>query len=202
MRTPYLTDVAMQMHQVVREAQAAQSPTVPVPVARFLRDAGWQILNVSVAGRFEATTLFAPRIIAVNTQPSPFAQHFALAHEWIHVQYHAHHMPSSTLAGPYADYLAHPYHDEFEVEANAGAAELLLPYAWFMDTAATLLRRPLRSATDLDAFLASDAARRWAGQAQVTRTVLRYHLVECGWLLPAPIGDIGDIGESAHAVSS
>ncbi len=181
MRTDYLQLVSTCMHHAVRDEMAHHRYAVPVPVESMIRAAGWKIVPVAVstAPRFEAATLFPARIIVVNPHLSACAQRFALAHEWMHVQYHGRHV------SPNLPYHVHPYHDELEVEANAGAAELLLPYEWFMDTAQALLHQPLPTAEALQAFMATPEAARWAHQAQVTRSVLRYHLVDCGWVASA-----------------
>lgn len=177
MRDPYLEQVARCMRVVVRREVAAQGLTVPVPIDTLLRQKGWRIVEIPMPGRTEGVTLFDSRDVFVNQRLSAFAKRFALAHEAIHAQYHAGHAPRGT------DYLnlTYPYHDEMEAEANAGAAELLLPYEWFMDTARTVLGRPLPTAADLRAFLASPEARKWAGQARVTPAVLGYHLQDLGW---------------------
>ncbi|WP_020375113.1 ImmA/IrrE family metallo-endopeptidase [Sulfobacillus thermosulfidooxidans] len=183
MRTPYLTDVANLMHEVVRRTVTFSGDAMPVPIEAWVRQSGWTIVALPVNGRLEGATLFAEHVIVVNQRLSYSAQRFAMAHEWIHARYHTHHATSG--GWPRHD----QYTNELEVEANAGAAELLLPYAWFMETAAQILIHPLRSWTALDTFMRSMEARQWADYAQVTLSVLRYHLIDLGWVQTGAITD-------------
>ena len=164
------------MRIVIRQLAATNRLVVPVPVESLLRQEGWRIVEMTMPLRLEASTLFDYRQILINDRLSSFRQRFALAHELIHAFYHQDHAPRGIAT------LTHGYHDEMEAEANSGAAELLLPYEWFMDMAATLVGSRLRTDDDLRAFLATPEARRWAGKARVTTEVLRYHLEDLGWV--------------------
>lgn len=185
MRSPYLIDTADAMRTVIRQWVATNRFVIPVSVESILRQLGWPVVEMPMPEGLQASTLFDYRTIFINEQLSPLQQRFALAHELIHALYHQHHVPRGVVT------LAHNYHGEMETEANSGAAELLLPYDWFMDTAHSVLGSRLCTLEDLDGFIETSEARRWAGQARVTRQVLRYHLIDLGW-----------VGSDAHALST
>jgi len=175
-RTSYQQEVAQIMQLTVRRRSSAEAWTVPVPIHTLLQRSELWVVEVAVSlPRFEAA--LAPPLVIVNQHLSAFAQRFALAHEGMHAWYHADHWAS--LRHSTADYA-----EVFEIEANAGAAELLLPYEWFNDLAATYVGAQLHAAGDLREFLASPEAKRWAGQARVTVPVLGYHLQDLGWVGP------------------
>ncbi len=159
----------------VRDYVRSQHLTVPVSVDALVRQAGLLIVEAPLRFGLQAslTLLTDPGLIFVNDQLGPFTQRFALAHELIHYWFHH--------AYPLQDFYASPSGHLWETEANAGAAELVLPYDWFMDTAREILGQPLRRPQELAHFLTSPAARHWAGQARVTLPVLSYHLQDLGW---------------------
>lgn len=118
-----------------------------------------------------------PDFVVLNTQYGEFSQRFSLAHELIHLFKHRTHLQGTDSV---AHYRQHPYHAWMELEANAGAAEILLPHEWFMDTATMVVSSALQDVNDLQTFLTTDEARRWAAQARVSIIVLGYHLLDCG----------------------
>lgn len=175
-RTSYQQEVAQAMQQTIRYRSQAASWTVPVPIHTLLRQSELWVVEATISlPRFEAALV--PPLVVVNHALSAFAQRFALAHEAIHAWYHEDHWDQLRRAT--ADYA-----EVFEIEANAGAAELLLPYEWFNDLAATYVGARLHTEGDLREFLASPEAKRWAGQARVTVPVLGYHLQDLGWVGP------------------
>lgn len=115
-------------------------------------------------------------------QDGDFAQRFSLAHDIVHLLKHRRHLTGTTSAHD------HLYHGWMEVEANAGATEMLLPYAWFMDRAQQYVGNPLHTIADLELFLTGAATRRWAAEAEVSLPVLGYHLWDLGWV-GAPIAN-------------
>jgi len=176
MRTTTLSDVALTMRNIMRSYVVQQGITLPVPLEDLVAAARWDVVSLPMPGRLEAAAIFDEQFIVVNPRFSPAAQRFALAHEFVHTQHHARHLTTQW------DYRAHPYSALFEVEANAGAAELLLPYDWFMDHAYDLVGDRLRTQEDVTLFFRTSEARRWAHQAQVTPRVLQYHLIDLGWV--------------------
>lgn len=171
-----LTDVVTIMRTSLRKHIAISHYTPPVSLDSFFDRQTLRIVVAPFHHGLEASLILStdPALILINDNRGPFAQRFALAHELIHYWYHQQHLPTYTSCSS-------DYQNLLETEANAGAAELLLPYDWFMDTAQTIVRQPLRNIRDFTAFLASPAARRWAGQARVTVPVLGYHLRDLGW---------------------
>lgn len=110
--------------------------------------------------------------IVLNTQYGNLSQRFSIAHELIHLVYNE----------PPVEQQSEFYHDMVELKANAGAAELLLPYEWFTAEAARRLGEPLGSLEDLKVYLATPDARAWAGLARVSRAVLGRHLLDHNWV--------------------
>ena len=173
---------AESMRLAVRHAMASQPVLIPVPVNQFYQQAGLPVVEAPLPTGLESAIVLGvgDPFVLLNAQLGPFAQRFALAHELIHYWYH-----QSIL--PYFPSPNH-YQSPLDTEANAGAAELLLPYPWFMTTAHQVLGQPLRTLAAFTAFITSPEARRWANQARVTVPVLGYHLQDLGW---APLGKIG-----------
>ncbi len=169
--------IAEDVRHIVRDYVAHHSLTVPVPIYRLLHDENIPVVEKPMPRTFKAG-FFRSRqgnTIIVNSNLSPFEQRFAVSHEAIHGYLHAKHL----VKGAYRE---HSYSDEMETEANTGAAELLLPYAWFNERAHTVIADGLGSLVELDRFIATAEARRWAAAAQVTTSVLRYHLIDLGWV--------------------
>ncbi len=175
MRDRYYRHVAQIMRETIRESSLQWS--VPVPIHSLIHHSGFMVVEAPLRPRFEAALVAtgSTRIIFVNQSLGPFAQRFALAHELVHAWHHTGCSGSD-----------HPFLAEMETEANAGAAELLLPYDWFMETASRLVGDRLQTGVDLTAFLASPEARHWAGQARVTLSVLGYHLRDLGFVQKDP----------------
>ena len=163
------------MQESVRQVVAQQALTVPVPIDTLIRQYRLKIVVAPMRPGLQSVLTLStqPGLVLVNQAMGPWAQRFAIAHEAIHSQYHRSHLHGE-------EYSHHVYYAYLETEANAGAAELLLPYEWFADTARDLLGDRIHTAGDLAAFLASPEARRWAGQARVTVSVIGYHLYEVG----------------------
>ena len=176
-----LTDIAAIMRTSIRKFVATQPHTPPVSLDSFFDRQTLRIVVAPFHHGLEASLILStdPALILINTNIGPFAQRFALAHELIHYWHHQKYLSTCTQC-------SHDYQNLLETEANAGAAELLLPYDWFMDTARIILRQPLLSSRDFDNFLASSAAKHWAGRARVTVPVLGYHLRDLGWAPPVP----------------
>lgn len=121
--------------------------------------------------------------VLLNTYYGALSQRFSLAHELMHLTNHREIM--SSLDGTFTC-SPHPLSAFMEFDANVGAAELLLPRAWFMDQAAHIVGTQLHCAADVAAFLQTPEARRWAGHARVSRPVLGQHLFDTGWVTRSP----------------
>lgn len=175
---------ARPMRRVIRNVMAQHVLSAPVSLDTLARDHQIRIVvTPDLPRRVEGFSLVrsdGPRIV-INSRLSRFAQRFTLAHELVHLWHHREHgVPNGSPTA----IQAHPYYDLLELEANVGAAEILLPYDWFVEQAQKLIGSPLTSHTDLQQFLTTSEARRWAGQARVTLSVLKYHLMDV-WFAPA-----------------
>ncbi len=166
--------------------RVAPRSSAPVSIEQLLRDQHIRVIEEwQTPGRFEALSIFKPsqQIVVVNRRLSPMARRFALAHELAHGWFHRRHLSGVHQAG---DYVRHPYYALLEREANAAAAEILLPYDWFMATAHQLLPHQPLTLAEFKAFMASAAAHEWARTAEVSLPVLGYHLIDCEWAPPTP----------------
>lgn len=169
------SSVARVTRLAVRDYVRSHHLTVPVPVDALVRQTGLLIVEAPLRFGLQAslTLLTHPGLVFVNDQFGPFTQRFGLAHELIHYWFHQSYPVHRLCSTPSGNLL--------ETEANAGAAELVLPYDWFIETARKVLGHPLQTPQEMAQFLASPTARHWANQARVTVPVLSYHLQDLGW---------------------
>ena len=171
--------VVNRMRCLIRRRVQTMRLTTPVSIAALWQALDGRVVSMALRPSFHAALISVnPPIVAVNANASEFSQHFALAHELIHVWYHT---ETLTACAGYA-YDANPRRAWFEVEANTGAAELLLPYEWFTVQARTILHAPL-ARPELSEFLHSQEARQWANAARVSLAVLGWHLQDLGWVI-------------------
>lgn len=104
----------------------------PVPVERIAKSLGIRVEYAPLDGELSGLAHIRDDvpIIGINTLHAPNRQRFTLAHELAHVQLHHHelkrtvHVDCGSLR---RDALATEGVDPIEIEANAFAAELLMP---------------------------------------------------------------------------
>lgn len=165
----------------VRDVLKTTTLSAPVQLEQLCPGALRIVADPDLPAALRALSVFGddPDFVVLNAQYGDFAQRFSLAHEIVHLLKHRRHLTGTNSA---EHYRKHPYHGWMEVEANAGAAEMLLPYDWFMDRARQYVGDQLHTADDLERFLTGAEARRWAGEARVSLPVLGYHLWDLGWV--------------------
>ena len=171
--------VVNRMRCLIRRRVQTMRLTTPVSIAALWQALDGRVVSMALRPSFHAALVSVdPPIVAVNANASDFSQRFALAHELIHVWYHA----QALTAGAGYAYDVHPRRSWMETEANTGAAELLLPYEWFTAQARAVLHAPL-ARPELSEFLHSQEARQWANAARVSLAVLSWHLQDLGWVI-------------------
>ncbi len=109
--------------------------------------------------------------IFLNQTLDPRIQRFTWAHEIGHALFHP-------LIGLHQWTNINDYHASIlEIEANAFAAECLIPYPWLMRTVQNT--GPFPWSADQWADISRHTVPRWAEQLQIFPNVLRYHLSHC-----------------------
>lgn len=144
----------------------------PVPVERIARKLGIQIRRAPLGGDLSgmATIREGVCIIGVNSLQAPQRQRFTLAHELGHFRLHRAilekevHLDRGSLR---RDWLSSLGVDRHEMEANAFAAELLMP---------TLLLKDMLSGRSIDVEDEDDVDR-LARRFQVSSAAMRYRLI-------------------------
>lgn len=121
-------------------------------------------------------------VVVVNTRQTPMSRRFTLVHEFMHGWLHPRPKTGTLPLLAHAD-----PEDLMEIEANGAAAAFLVPVCWLQPRleawdASHGSMRPWNSAT-LQAWLAAEATG-WAREAQVSREMLGYRLLDLGWLDP------------------
>jgi len=72
----------------------------------------------------------------------------------------------------------HPLYRQMEIEANAAAAEFLLPYAWLDDMVQRHWGGPSTTPGSLAVWADTPAFRQVAAEAAVSPIMLGYHLID------------------------
>ena len=165
----------------IREHLHTSGLSVPVDLERVWPVARRIIISPDLPRAVKAASARAQHgdYIVLNTQYGALSQRFSIAHELVHLM--RKHPPVESQALFFRELI--------ELEANAGAAELLLPYDWFMAEAERRLGEPLDTINELKTYLTTADSRRWAAAARVSRAVLGRHLIDQDWVRrrPAPI---------------
>jgi Zn-dependent peptidase ImmA (M78 family) len=148
-----------------------QIKTPPVDVESIVRARGLTLVKVDTESTLSGALYVKVKEIVINTRGrSEARQRFTIAHELGHWEFRHHELgelPPDTLgyAGGYdADGQPEP-RSAVEVEANAFAAELLMPSTWIRK-----IQKPLP--TGLPQTLAD--------QYQVSKEAMFYQLMSCG----------------------
>ena len=149
--------------------------TIPVNVHQ-LADY-WQVpldyirLPPSLSG-FTLWTDAQHPVIAVNRQHPSVRQRFTIAHELTHIKIHG---PRGVLLRQLTPHHLSPDMMLMEIEANTGAAEILLPRSQFLRQCRAWASQRPWTQTLWDDWNAQ-AAPLWAQQAHVSVAVIRYQL--------------------------
>lgn len=153
--------------------KAQRVATPPVDVEAIISARGLTLIRVQVNGRLSGQLYPNVREIVINTRErSDSRQRFTMAHElghWELGHYLRAELPDDTLgfAGAYEGSGGSDGRSAIEIEANAFAAELLMPGAWLRK-----LSKPLRPG----------APDELASIYGVSREAMFYQLMHCGRL--------------------
>ena len=125
-------DIAKARKQAIALLEKYGAKTVPVPVERIAKAMGVQVEYAPLDGDLSgfAHVRDGKPIVGVNTLHAPSRQRFTLGHELAHIELHRPEIESTVHVDRGSlrrDALASTGTDPKEMEANAFAAELLMP---------------------------------------------------------------------------